>query len=142
MSEDLYQSLVLSRAQAPRHSGRPSAFDFTGHGENRMCGDEVSVFLTQDGGLWRHEAKGCAILTASADLMCDALCGKDKAEAQTLSDEFEELVKTGTTNPDLGELNALASIAQYPARLRCATLPWAAARNTLAGCASGGPNCV
>lgn len=137
MSEALYQSLVLTHSRAPLHAGRPVVFDAQGHGENRMCGDEVSVFFTRAEAGWRHEAKGCAILTASADLMCAALNGLNESEITPLHKKFERLVKTGETSPDLGDLNALASIALYPARLRCATLPWSAAHNALAGAATG-----
>lgn len=133
MSEALYQSLVLARSRAPMHAGRPARFDAHGHGENRMCGDDVTVYFVRESESWQHEARGCAILTASADLMCATLSGKMEAEITPLSEAFERLVKTGETNPDLGDLNALASIAGYPARLRCATLPWHAVRNALAG---------
>lgn len=138
--EALYQSLVLTRSRAPLYAGRPTVFEAQGHGENRMCGDEVSVFFTRNGAGWRHEAKGCAILVASADLMCTALNGQPDSVVAPLSVKFERLVKTGDQNPDLGDLNALASIAHYPARLRCATLPWNAANNALAGGASGTPH--
>ena len=136
MSEALYQSIVLERARRPQHAGRPPIFNAEGRSENRMCGDTVSVFL--HGAELRHEAQGCAILAASAELMCIAATGKSAVEIATLSDEFEQLVKTGQENPDLGDLNALASIAQYPSRLRCATLPWSALGNAIAGDAANG----
>jgi nitrogen fixation NifU-like protein len=132
MNEALYQSIVLERSRNPHFAGRPAAFDAQGQGENRMCGDKVSVFLTrQDMGL-HHEAEGCAILAASAELMCEAATGKTADEITMLSNKFEHLVKTGQENPALGDLNALAGIAQYPSRLRCATLPWSALRDAVA----------
>lgn len=131
MNEALYDSIVLDRARHPRHAGRPAAFDAMGAGENRMCGDQVSIFRV--GSTYRHEAVGCAILAASAELMCDAATGKNAGEIAILAEGFEQLVRTGQENPDLGDLNALAGIAQYPSRLRCATLPWSALRASLAG---------
>ncbi len=136
MSDVLYQSVVLERSRNPRHAGRPVVFMAEGQSENRMCGDKVSVFL--DGALLRHEALGCTILAASAELMCEAATGKTVDEIATLSDKFEHLLKTGQEIPELGELNALASIAQYPSRLRCATLPWSALRDALARAGSAG----
>ena len=138
MSEALYQSIVLESSRNPRHAGRPDVFNAEGQSENRMCGDKVSVFL--NGADLRHEAQGCAILAASAELMCEAATGKTAGEIAILSDKFEHLVTTGQQTPELGELNALASIAQYPSRLRCATLPWSALRDAIARAGSaGGP---
>lgn len=136
MSEALYQSIVLDRSRHPHHAGRPAVFDAEGKSENRMCGDMVSVFLS--GADVRHEADGCAILVASAELMCEAATGKTAGEIAILSDKFEHLVKTGQENLELGDLNALAGIAQYPSRLRCATLPWSALRDAIARVGSAG----
>lgn len=137
MSEDLYQALILARSREPLYAGRPPQFDACGAGENRMCGDEVSVFFTRAQRSWRHESHGCAILLASADLMCGMLAGRDEADLAWLGPAFETLAKTGDVCPDLGDLNALASIARYPARLRCATLPWSAARHALEDVGAG-----
>ncbi len=136
MSDSLYQSIVLERARNPLHAGRPAVFNAEGRSENRMCGDIISIFRGAEG--WRHEARGCAILIASAELMCDVATGKTAAEIAILSGMFEKLVNTGEVNPELGDLNALASIAQYPSRLRCATLPWSALGNAIAGDAENG----
>ncbi|HTQ71695.1 MAG TPA: SUF system NifU family Fe-S cluster assembly protein [Acidocella sp.] len=138
MNEALYQSIVLERSRHPHHAGRPAAFDAEGQGENRMCGDKISVFLNRHGMGLHHEAEGCAILAASAELMCEAATGKTADEIAILSHKFEHLVKTGQENPELGDLNALAGIAQYPSRLRCATLPWSALRDAIARASAAG----
>ncbi len=122
---ELYQSLIVERSKAPRFAGRPDVFDAQGHGENAMCGDEVQVFV-QRGGQVRHEAHGCAILAASADLMAQAVAGKTLAQVAEMRAAFEDVVGTGRENPALGDLNALAGVAEYRSRIRCATLPWVA----------------
>lgn len=124
-TDELYQALIMERSKAPRFAGRPEGFDAQGCGENAMCGDKVQVFWRQ-GGAVRHEAHGCAILTASADLMAQAVAGKSPEQVAVLRGAFEEVVNSGKENPALGDLNALAGVAQYRARIRCATLPWAA----------------
>ena len=65
-------------------------------------------------------------MTASADLMAEAVAGKDALEVSALRTAFEEVVATGQENPALGNLNALAGVSEYRSRIRCATLPWAA----------------
>jgi nitrogen fixation NifU-like protein len=131
MTESLYQSAVMERSRNPRFAGRPEMFDLHGRGANPLCGDAVDVFVTRDGVCVTHESHGCAIMAASADLMAGAVAGKTREEIAALRHEFEIVVKTGRENPELGELNALAGVAEFASRIRCATLPWSALAEAL-----------
>ena len=124
-AEELYQALIMERSKAPRFGGRPALFDAQGHGENAMCGDKVQVFWRR-GGAVRHEAQGCAIMAASADLMAQAVAGKTPAQMAAMRAAFDEMVASGEENPALGDLNALAGVARFRSRIRCARLPWVA----------------
>ena len=115
----------MERARHPRHAGRPEHLAAQGEGDNPMCGDRIRVFFDGAGGVW-HEAEGCAILLASADLMADAVAGMTAGRIRQCRAAFEAVVKTGVADPSLGNLNALANVSQYRSRLRCATLPWSA----------------
>jgi nitrogen fixation NifU-like protein len=130
-TEQLYQSLIMDRARAPRHAGKPDAFDAHAHGDNPMCGDQIELYLTTEGPQAAHVSRGCAIMVASADLMADAIAGKSPAEINELAKAFETVVTTGTPNPALGDLNALAGVSEYRSRIRCATLPWSALADAL-----------
>jgi nitrogen fixation NifU-like protein len=83
------------------------------------------------GGVVRHESQGCAIMAASADLMAQAVAQKTPAQVAAMREVFEEVVTSGRENPALGDLNALAGVAQYRSRIRCATLPWVALSEAL-----------
>ena len=123
---ELYQLLIMDRSKNPRFSGRLEVFDAESTGENPMCGDHVHVFLKRDGAQVTHESRGCAIMTASADLMAEAVAGKTVAEITEMRKAFEAVVTTGQANAALGNLNALAGVSEYRSRIRCATLPWSA----------------
>jgi len=127
----LYQSLIMDRARAPRHAGRPDSYDFEAQGDNPMCGDRVHVFVREAGTVVHHEARGCAIMSASADLMADAVAGLDAPQISALRTAFEAVVNTGTADPSIGDLNALAGVYEYRSRIRCATLPWSALGDAL-----------
>jgi nitrogen fixation NifU-like protein len=76
----------------------------------------------------RFEGAGCAISTASASLMTEAVKGRSKADAEALGRKFHALL-TGTstdleTGPELGKLEAFLGVRDYPARVKCATLAW------------------
>ena len=123
---DLYQSLIMERARAPRHAGRPAVFDAEAQGDNPMCGDRIHLYVQKDGPVVSHESRGCAIMTASADLMAEAVRGLSSTQIRQRRAAFEAVVTTGVPDPSLGDLNALAGVSEYRSRIRCATLPWTA----------------
>jgi nitrogen fixation NifU-like protein len=74
------------------------------------------------------EGSGCAISRASASLLTSTLKGKSKAEVSALFEKVHELVTTGKGNdPELGKLAVFAGVYKFPARVKCAILPWHAA---------------
>lgn len=131
---DLYQDIILDHGQRPRNFralDHPSHF---AHGHNPLCGDRVTVYLTLDGDRIREvsfQGRGCAISTASASLMTEILKGKTLTEADALFRGFRAKV-TGTDVPvtpavledDMDRLDPLTGVKSYPARVKCATLPW------------------
>lgn len=130
-TDQLYHDLIMDRARHPQHAGRPPAFDAEGEGDNPLCGDHIHIFLKRRGMEVRHESRGCAIMTASAELMADAVAGATPAQIAQLRLAFEAVVNTGAENPSLGRLNALANVSEYRSRIRCATLPWTALEKAL-----------
>ena len=131
MSEtaDLYQALIMDHASAPRHAGRPASFTADAAGDNPMCGDRTHVYVTAAEGRVAsvaHDSRGCAIMTASADLMAQAVAGLDRQQIAQHRAAFEAVVASGVPDPSLGDLNALAGVHDYRSRIRCATLPWSA----------------
>jgi nitrogen fixation NifU-like protein len=75
------------------------------------------------------EARGCAISMASADLMAEAVRGRSPDSARGLAATFGVLARTGRADgddPALQDLLPLSGVAEYPSRVKCATLPWAA----------------
>jgi nitrogen fixation NifU-like protein len=78
------------------------------------------------------EGAGCAISTASASLMTEALKGKTVAQAEALFDEVHRsLTENENENEDvdshpelLGKLKVLTGVKEYPMRVKCATLAW------------------
>lgn len=128
---DLYNATIVERGRRPQHMRRLEAFDATAKGDNPMCGDRVQVWVkyAPDGTIAEtgFEARGCEISRASADLMVEAVQGRTPTDARALFAAFRTLAKTGAC-PDCGEALApllpLASVHEYPSRVKCATLAW------------------
>ncbi len=136
--EDLYQQLIMDHGRRPRNFRPLEQATHQLEGYNPLCGDRVTVYLKLEGGRVADAAfqgTGCAISTASASLMTEAIKGKTEAEVQQLFEAFHAMV-TGKPVPGgvaLGKLSALAGVAAYPVRVKCATLPWHTMKGALAG---------
>jgi nitrogen fixation NifU-like protein len=130
---DLYQDVILRHGRNPVHMRRLDPYDARAAGDNPMCGDqcEVRIRFNETGALHEiaFEARGCAISMASADLMAEAIRGRTPESARALAEDFKTLVRTGqtgSTDTAIDSLRPLSGVAEYPSRIKCATLPWAA----------------
>jgi nitrogen fixation NifU-like protein len=131
----LYQEVILDHNRRPRNFGALAGASHKGSGYNPLCGDRVAVYLQTDGERVRDiafEGAGCAISTASASMMTEALKGKTLAEARELFARFHTLLTTGGGGEDLGMLAAFAGVREFPMRVKCATLAWHAFSSALA----------
>ncbi|HZT74258.1 MAG TPA: SUF system NifU family Fe-S cluster assembly protein [Terriglobales bacterium] len=129
--EGLYQELILDHAKRPRNFGPLPGANRRAEGFNRLCGDRLILYLRMEGdvvGDVRFEGAGCAISTASASLLTEALKGKTAAEAEVLFQRFHALVTgdfAAAGDPDeLGKLAAFSGVSEFPVRVKCASLPW------------------
>jgi nitrogen fixation NifU-like protein len=137
---DLYHDIILRHSREPRYMRRLEVFDARATGDNPMCGDKCEVRLRRGGDGFiadiGFEARGCAISLASADLMAEAVDGRSVEQARALAGDFFELVRSGTSDspdPAIELVKPLAGVAEYPSRIKCATLPWAALLAALDG---------
>jgi nitrogen fixation NifU-like protein len=133
---ELYQSAIIEHDRSPRNFRRLVAPSHRAAGTNPMCGDEVTVELQLDpqGRIADvgFQGRGCAISRASASMMTSALQGKTTTEARELFDRFHALMTGGDVEPaHLGKLVAFAGLAEFPMRVKCATLAWHAMRTAL-----------
>ena len=126
---ELYQSVILDHNRAPRNF-RPMP-EASGHGQgyNPLCGDQLTVWLKQDGDRITDvsfQGSGCAISKAAASMMTTVVKGKTRAEAAAIFDSYHRMV-TGQGGPadDLPpKLAIFAGVREFPARVKCATLAW------------------
>jgi nitrogen fixation NifU-like protein len=124
---ELYQETIFDHYRRPRNYGRLDGANRTAEGYNPLCGDKVTLYLKVDEGVIsdaRFEGTGCAIATASASLMTESIKGKREDEALRLLESIHGMVTTGATSGDLGKLEVLAGVHEFPLRVKCATLAW------------------
>ena len=127
--KDLYRDVILDHNRQPRNFGRLEPADGQADGFNPLCGDRLSVFVRLNGDRiedLRFEGKGCAISTASASLMTEAVKGQSRAAVEALYQRVHALLTQRDAPPaqDLGKLAALSGVREFPARVKCASLCW------------------
>ncbi len=125
---DLYRDVILDHNRKPRNFGPLEQANALAEGFNPLCGDRLTVRLNlADDRIEniRFEGQGCAISTASASLMTEAVKGKTRGEALALFDRVHRLLTDDAAGAeDLGKLAALSGVREYPARVKCASLCW------------------
>jgi nitrogen fixation NifU-like protein len=127
--KELYRDVILDHSRRPRNFGHMESADRSAEGHNPLCGDELSLFVRMNGNRVedvRFEGKGCAISTASASLMTEAVKGKDRSAIRELFEEVHRLLTRHDEVPaaSLGKLAALSGVREFPARVKCASLCW------------------
>jgi nitrogen fixation protein NifU and related proteins len=134
----LYQELILEHNRAP-HNYRPMEnANRRVEGNNPLCGDRFVVWLRMEGDLIADvtfQGLGCAISTASASLMTSAIKGKTRAEAEALFDRFLAMITGSATEQgkaeSLGKLVVFSGVAEFPIKVKCASLSWHAMKVAL-----------
>jgi nitrogen fixation NifU-like protein len=127
--KELYRDVILDHNKRPRNFGALEQASARADGHNPLCGDRLTVFVKMNGDRVediRFEGKGCAISTASASLMTEAIKGKRKEEIGSLFDKIHSLLtqQSAVADASLGKLAALSGVREYPARVKCASLCW------------------
>ncbi|RLT26521.1 MAG: SUF system NifU family Fe-S cluster assembly protein [Chloroflexi bacterium] len=130
--EDLYREILLDHYRNPRHHGHLDAANHKADGANPLCGDQITIEATvnADGRIEdiAFSGAGCSISQASSSMMTVYVAGHTTAEALRAVETFQQMMLTGeapsTAEQDLGDIEALAGVAKFPVRVKCASLAW------------------
>lgn len=128
--KSLYQELILQHYRSPRNRGALEDPDVEIAMNNPVCGDEITLALrVRDGVIEaaRFTGQGCSISQASASMMTQLLEGRSLAEADAIAARFLQMMhgdREAARDRALGDLRALEGVSKFPARVKCALLPW------------------
>ncbi len=135
----LYQEIILDHYKRPHHAGLRDPFEAEVHHVNPTCGDEITMRVHLDGGRVEdvsYDAVGCSISQAAASVMTDLVIGRTIDDAVAVHETFLTLMQgKGQVEPDEDVLEdgvAFAGVAKFPARVKCALLPWMAWKDATA----------
>lgn len=137
---ELYQEIILDHNRSPRNFGKLEHPTHVVDGQNPLCGDHYKLYLRVEDDVIqdiKYEGAGCAISKASASVMTQSVKGKTVEQAERYFELFHKVV-TGELDAEeyldeLGKLAAFAGVAEFPVRVKCATLAWHTLHNALQG---------
>ena len=133
--KELYQEIILDHGKSPRNFGKCKNFTSDAKGHNPLCGDKVHIYAELDNNKkiidLSFEGEGCAISLASASILTDTLKGKDLNVANSIIENFLNLIKENKliTVNSLNDnqkttLMSLSGVKDFPMRVKCATMAW------------------
>jgi nitrogen fixation NifU-like protein len=128
--EELYREILLDHYRNPRHHGALEGANRHADGSNPLCGDQVTVEarVGADGTVEAvtFSGAGCSISQASSSMMTVYVSGQSTAHALEGVQRFQQMMLAGEApeDSDLGDIEALAGVAKFPARVKCASLAW------------------
>ncbi len=132
---DLYQEVIMDHNRRPRNFRKPSEANRQVEGFNPLCGDQVTLYLAVENDTIADvgfQAVGCAISKASASMMTESVKGLSLDDAEKVFAEFHSMITQEDFDPDvLGDAELLQGVSRYPARIKCAALPWHALNSVL-----------
>ncbi len=135
VNNDLYQEMIMDHYKNPRNCCDLHAhYNHQAEGDNPLCGDHIEVFLEVKEGIIKElcfKGAGCAISQASASMMTENIKGKPVEEVLAVYQKVHEML-TGqhpeeikpTDSVKIGKLKVLEGVAEFPMRVKCASLAW------------------
>jgi nitrogen fixation protein NifU and related proteins len=132
MTTSPYDDLIMDHIKNARNYRALEGFDRRANGTNPLCGDEMLVALKLEGERISDvgfQCTCCGISMASASVMTEMVKGRSIEEASGVLREIVGLLNgsVAASGDALGaeRLALLDTVKRFPARTRCAVLPWA-----------------
>jgi nitrogen fixation NifU-like protein len=132
VSSALYNQLILEHNKKPRNYVELPDATQKSEGFNPLCGDHIWLYLKVADDKVENigfQGKSCAICQASASIMTAQVKGKSVSDAEQLVQDFRSIIlgkpeDVSAANKENRYFAAFAGIANLPARVKCAVLPW------------------
>ncbi len=129
LSPLMMREIIMDHYSNPSHKHQPKVDGYLKiHSSSVNCIDDIDVFLLiNDGKIIDccFDGVACAISTASTDIMCDLVIGKDEDFAKKILHEYLNMIyEKEYDSALLDEANAFQNTHKQAARIKCATIGW------------------
>jgi nitrogen fixation NifU-like protein len=127
--DDMYRDIIMDHFRAPRGKKLLTQVDIASEGSNPACGDELQMQVEMDEGSVKDihvGCQGCAISVASGSMLAEIIKGRPLGEARRIAELVRRMLKGDDVEfpDDLGDIDSLQGVRQFPVRIKCALLAW------------------
>jgi nitrogen fixation NifU-like protein len=138
LTNDMMRQIIMDHYANPVNKHQPTDASFTKvHMHSDNCIDDLDIFLHVENNTVIDacfDGVACTISTASTDIMCDLLKGKNIEEAEYIIKQFHHMIHEEPFDDSiLEEALVFINTSKQAARVRCATIGWMAADEILKG---------
>ena len=138
LTNDMMRSIIMDHYSNPTNKHEPNSDKFEKiHMHSDNCIDDLNIFLLVENNIVEDacfEGVACTISTASTDIMCDLLKGKNIEEAKNIIKQYDNMIHEQPFDEEvLEEAIVFINTSKQAARIRCATIGWNAADAILKG---------
>ena len=138
LTNDMMRSIIMDHYSNPTNKHEPNSDKFEKlHMHSDNCIDDLNIFLLVENDIVKDacfEGVACTISTASTDIMCDLLKGKNINEAKNIIKQYDNMIHEQPFDEEvLEEAIVFINTSKQAARIRCATIGWNAADAILKG---------
>jgi len=141
-TKNLYQELILDHGNNPKNRKKLDFFNKDIEGFSPLCGDKVHIFIKiNDENIIEDlsfTGEGCAICIAASSVMTEVVKNKSVKNTIIMANFFKKLLSGSNQSnsiilneEDKAKLNSFSSVAKFPMRIKCATLPWIAIESAI-----------
>ncbi len=132
LTNDMMRQTIMDHYSHPIHKHQPEKEGYqTVHMHSDNCIDDLDIFLFIENDIVTDacfDGIGCAISTASTDIMCELFVDKSKDEVFNIIDNYMNMMAEKPFDEDvLDEAVVFINTSKQAARIRCATIGWNAA---------------
>lgn len=138
LTNDMMRSIIMDHYSNPTNKHEPNSDKFEKiHMHSDNCIDDLNIYLLVENNIVKDacfEGVACTISTASTDIMCDLLKGKNIEEAKNIIKQYDNMIHEQPFDEEvLEEAIVFINTSKQAARIRCATIGWNAADMILKG---------
>ena len=136
LTNEMMRSIIMDHYSSPLHKHVPTEEGYEKwHMHSDNCIDDLNIYLKVENGKVIDacfDGVACTISTASTDIMCEVVIGKNIQDAKFAIEQYNHMIHEEPFDADaIDEAIAFINTSKQAARIRCATIGWTAADNIL-----------
>ena len=136
LTNEMMRAIIMDHYSNPVNKKQPPKDGYEKvHMHSDNCIDDLDIYLKVENNIITDacfNGVACAISTASTDIMCELLRGKDVNQGKYIIEQYHHMIHEEEFDESvLEEALAFINTSKQAARIRCATIGWNAADEIL-----------